>query len=113
VAGKASLEFKDLRFVGTAFAQRLLFLVVLVFKPEHVEEIPDGRAVFRHIGIIFIGDWVRQIITAAGRNRRKVPVPFDKLQKRDMVVVGVIDKALLGETTISGMRAPSPKKSSG
>jgi hypothetical protein len=42
-------------------------------------------------------DRVRQLVAAPIRDLRKIPVLFDELQQRDMVVVGVVDMALLGE----------------
>ena len=42
-------------------------------------------------------DRVRQIVAAAVRDLGKIPVLFDELQQRDMVVVGVVDMAFLGE----------------
>src|SRR6202022_1496828 len=40
---------------------------------------------------------VRQIVAAAIRDLGKIPVLLDELQQRDVIVVGVIDVALLGE----------------
>ena len=44
-----------------------------------------------------------------------MPVAFDELQQRNMIIIGVIDVSRLGEgdTTMKGMRVPSPKKSTG
>ena len=43
------------------------------------------------------------------------PIALDELQNRDVVGIGVADvpPVVKGETMISGIRGPSPKKSSG
>src|SRR5262249_52688336 len=44
---------------------------------EHVEQIADCRTVHRHVGIVWTGGWVRQIVAAVARKREKTPVAFD------------------------------------
>jgi hypothetical protein len=63
---------------------------------EEVHEIADRRTIFRHISVSVFSDRVWQSVAAAMRNRGKIPVLFDELQQRDMIVVGVIDISLLG-----------------
>ena len=58
----------------------------LVLEIEQVKEVANGRPVGRNIfadrGIV---RRVWQVIAAAPRDRRQVPVVFDELQNRDMV----------------------------
>jgi hypothetical protein len=35
---------------------------------EHIEQIANGRAVHRHIGIVFVGARIRRVVAAAGRS---------------------------------------------
>ena len=59
---------------------------------------------------------VGEVVAAAIGERSSDPSSLDELEDRDVVGVVVRDVAaglVYGETTISGMRVPSPKKSSG
>lgn len=64
-------------------------VVTVATKIEHIEEIADGRAVERHIGIIFMRDRIRQIVSAARGQRLEPPIALDEFQDRDMIVIGV------------------------
>jgi hypothetical protein len=64
-------------------------MVTVATKIEHIEEIADGRAVERHIRIIFTRDRIRQIVSAARCQRLEPPIALDEFQDRDMVVIGV------------------------
>ena len=94
----------------------IVVVMTVVIESEQVHKAADGRPIFGHITVVVtLVDRVRQIISAPIRDLRKIPVLFDELQQRGMVVVGVIDMALLGEgqTAMNGMRVPSPRKSTG
>jgi hypothetical protein len=39
---------------------------------EEIEEIADGRAIFRDVGVVFIGARIREIISAARGERLQV-----------------------------------------
>ena len=85
---------------------------------EEVHEIADGRTIDADVGIVVARsrDRIRQIVAAAPRHRRQVPVLLDEFQQRDVIVIGVIDIALsshTGDTAMKGIRVPSPKKSTG
>jgi len=75
---------------------------------KQIEEITDGRAVDRDVGIIIASDRIREIIAAPIRQRLKVPVPLDELQDRDMVGVGVADMATRGERRDDDQGNPGP-----
>ena len=80
------------------------------------KKVANGRAV--GWGIVAdrrVVDRVWQVIAATAGDRRQAPVVVDELQNRNMVciVVGNVARAGVCETTIRGMRVPSPKKSSG
>src|SRR5215813_14377798 len=79
--------------------------IMVTIEVEHLEQVPDGRAVAGHIGIMLMRDRVRQVIAAARRERLEVPIALDEFQDRDMVVVGVHHPAARenGETTMNGM----------
>src|SRR5205807_6644554 len=66
-----------------------IMVVTVATKIEHIEEIADGRAVERHIGIIFMRDRIRQIVSAARSQRLEPPIALDEFQDRDMIVIGV------------------------
>src|SRR5215813_10971552 len=71
--------------------------IMVTIEVEHLEQVPDGRAVAGHIGIMLMRDRVRQVIAAARRERLEVPIALDEFQDRDMVVVGVHDAATTRE----------------
>src|SRR5260370_30646272 len=72
---------------------------------EQVPEVSDCRAVDRHVGA---GRLYRvwQVVTAAVRERAQTAVALDKLQDRDMVVIGVIDEAFPGVGGCGNHRDP-------
>src|SRR5215472_15288525 len=64
-------------------------IIDLATEVEHVEQIADGRAVPWYIGVVSIGARVRQIVAAAAGQWLETPIPFDKLQDRDVIIVAV------------------------
>src|SRR5262249_37027822 len=65
-------------------------------KRKHLEEIANRGHVERHIGVTTRYQRIRQIVAAAGGQRRKVPVALDELQHRDVVIIRVHHPAALG-----------------
>src|SRR5262245_9825691 len=62
---------------------------VAATKIEHVEEVADGRVVAWHIGIVFMRNWIRQVVAATRGQRLEPPIALDELQDRHMVVIRV------------------------
>src|SRR3954452_22383235 len=60
---------------------------------ERIEQVVERRAVGRHVRIVLRGLRVRQIVTAAGRQRLELPVALDELQDRDVIAVAVVNLA--------------------
>src|SRR5260370_1261637 len=58
---------------------------------EHVEEIAEGRAVERHIGILVLDNRVGEIIPAPTGQRLQMPVSLDELQNRDVVCICMVN----------------------
>lgn len=76
----------------------IVVVIAVMVEGEQVHELADRRTIVGRIAIVVaVMDRVRQIVAAPIRDLRKIPVLFDELQQRDMVVVGVVDMALLGE----------------
>src|SRR5262249_30737191 len=64
-------------------------------KVEQVHQIADRRAIHRTIAASRLnGVW--QVVAAAARELGQAPVALDEFQDRHMVIIGVIDKTLLG-----------------
>jgi hypothetical protein len=61
----------------------IVMVVTVATKIEHVEEIADGRAVEQHIGIIFMRDRIRQIVSAARGQRLEPPIALDEFHDRN------------------------------
>src|ERR1700737_5298782 len=71
-------------------------VIPLIVEGEEVHEIADSRPVFGRISVIIaLMDRVRQIVAAAIRDLGKIPVLFDELQHRGVVVIGMVDVTLL------------------
>jgi len=70
-------------------------MVVLVLELEHHEQIADCRAVYRHIGIVFVRNRIGKIVAAASAQRFEAPVAFDEFQDRDVVGIAVRDMSSL------------------
>src|ERR1700730_6266918 len=98
--------------MGVAIAMIVVVVIVIVaiavmVEGEQVHEITDRRAIFGLVAVVVaVMDWVRKIVPAAIRDLWKIPVLFDELQQRDVVMVGVIDMALLGEGRNRDKRNP-------
>jgi hypothetical protein len=75
------------------FLNTLVTAVMVELK--HIEKIPDGRTIERHVRIIVVGNRVRKIVPAAIGQRLQIPIPLDELQDRDVIGVGVADMAAL------------------
>ena len=54
-------------------------LIVVATKVEHVEQIPDGRHVRRHVGIGAVHLRIGEIVAAAAGQRLQAPIALDKL----------------------------------
>src|ERR1700733_16016808 len=69
----------------------------LVAEIECVEQAPDGGTVRRNVrvgrGCLRVG----KVVAAAASQRLQVPVPFDELNERNVVGVGVVDFASRAE----------------
>ena len=57
---------------------------------EAVEQVVERRAVGRHVRIVLRRLRVRQIVTAAIRQRLELPVALDELQDRDGLVLAIV-----------------------
>lgn len=76
----------------------VVIAVMVMVEGEQVHEITNGRAIFGLVLVVVaVVNRVREIVAAPIRNFRKIPVLFDELQQRDMVVVGVVDVTPLDE----------------
>jgi hypothetical protein len=64
---------------------------------ENVEQIADGRAVERHVGIIWVRNRIREIIAAPRRQGLQVPIALDELQDRDVIGIRVVHMPALGK----------------
>src|ERR1700730_4501477 len=61
----------------------VIAMVVLVLELEHHEQIADCRAVYRHIGIVFVRNRIGKIVAAASAQRLPVPGALDEFYERD------------------------------
>ena len=76
----------------------VMVVIAVMVEREQVHEIADGRTVLGHVTVVIaIVLRVRQIVPAPIRDLRNIPVLFDELQQRDVVVVSVVDMTLLRE----------------
>ena len=74
----------------------VVIAVMAMVEGKQVHEIADGRAIFGLVPVVVaVINRVREIVAAAIRDFREIPVLFDELQQRDMVVVGVVDVTFL------------------
>ena len=73
----------------------VIAMVVLVLELEHDEQIADRRAVYRQIGIVFVGNRIGKIVAAACAQRLQAPVALDEFQDRDVVGIAVRDMSSL------------------
>jgi len=64
---------------------------------EQVHQVADRGAIHRPVRIAAQRHRVRQVVAAAARDGRQVPVALDEFQQRHVIVVRVIDEALLRE----------------
>src|SRR5260370_23239931 len=73
----------------------VIAMVVPVLEREHHEQIADRRAVYRHIGIVFVRNRIGKIVAAASAQRFEAPVALDELPVRDLAGLAVRDKSSL------------------
>ena len=73
----------------------VIAMVVIVLELEHHEQIADRRAVYRHIGIVFVRNRIGKIVAAASAQRLEAPVALDEFQDRDVVGIAVRDMSSL------------------
>jgi hypothetical protein len=69
--------------VGGCLAVAVVITVIAVMiavEVEEIEEVSDGRAVERHIGIVVVRHRVGEIVAAAVGQRLQLPVAFDELE---------------------------------
>src|SRR6266852_6966455 len=92
--------------------ERLSAVVVVIaavgYEIEEVEEIAEGRAIERHIGIIFVDYGVWEIVAAAMRQGLQVPIALDELQDRNVVGVAMADVVSVGEGRNDNQRNARP-----
>src|SRR4029077_13617044 len=74
-----------------------MVMVMIAVEIKYVEEIADGRAVERDVGIVVVNTGVREIVPACLGQRFQAPVPLDELQDRNVVGIGVVDMPTLAE----------------
>lgn len=91
--------------------RRTAVSLFVVAEAEEAEQVAKGWTVHRHIGIVRCCDRVGEVIPAAARDRLKSPIPLDKFHNRNVIGILVRNVSPLEyfETTISGIRVPSPK----
>jgi hypothetical protein len=63
----------------------IVIVIVIVAEIEQIEEIAQGRAVLRYVGIVLIGARIGKIIAAAPGERIQIPIALDEFQNRGMV----------------------------
>jgi hypothetical protein len=82
---------------------------------KKVEQVGDGRTVLRHIGIAGIGDGVGEVVSTSVCDRRHIQFRSTNLMIETWSAYWceMYSRFTNGETMISEMRVPSPKKSSG
>lgn len=85
------------RVVVVLIAVLVFALVVVVVELKQIEQIANGRAVFRHVSVIVIGNGIREVVSAALRERLEPPVALDELQDGNVVRVRVADVAAARE----------------
>src|ERR1039458_5015922 len=85
--------------------QLIVFLTALEI--EQVEQVAESRTVDRRVladlSVIF---WIREVVTAAIRQRRDSPVPFNELEDRDVIGVVVRNATSVGERRNHEQRNP-------
>src|SRR5580700_862132 len=78
------------RCVTEAGAQTMSAAATVMTEVEQVEQVADGRHVARYIGVVVILDGIRQVVaTAPAECAVELPVAFDELHERGMLVVHV------------------------
>src|SRR5580704_5512369 len=65
----------------------------LVAEIKCVEQVADGGTIRRNVRVGSGCLWVWKVVAAAASQRLQVPVPFDNLNERNVVGVGVVDFA--------------------
>jgi len=89
----------------TARCQSLVLIpVVMLGEVEEVKQVPQRRAIERHIGVFVVNNGVGEVIAAAMREGLEVPIPLDELENRDVVGVAVADVSANGEGRNSDQR---------
>jgi len=99
-------------FAGPSYAVSFLLVALPVTVPaavsvtimtmsmselEHVEQIAEGWAIERHVGIIWVRNRIREIIAAPRRQGLQVPIALDELQNRDVIRIRVVHMPALGK----------------
>jgi len=99
-------------FAGPSYAVSFLLVALPVTVPaavsvtimtmsmselEHVEQIAEGWAIERHVGIIGVRNRIREIIAAPRRQGLQVPIALDEFQNRDVIGVCVVHMPALGK----------------
>src|SRR5580704_3483219 len=84
----------------------LVNAVMVMVELKHIEKIPDGRTIERHVGIVVVGNRVREIVPAAMSQRFQIPISLDELQDRDVIGVGVADMTALRKARHDDERNP-------
>ena len=72
-------------------------MLIVFVKVEQIEQVTKSGAIGWHVRVSFVLDRIGEIVAAPRRERTQSPVPFDKLQDRNVVGVRVVDVAAFCE----------------
>src|SRR5262249_43870688 len=75
---------------SVAIAVVVVVVIAVAIELEQVQQIADRRAVDRHVRIRARRDRVGQVVAAAARHRRQVPVVLDELEQGHVIIIRVI-----------------------
>src|SRR3981081_102319 len=90
----ATRRAPNARCVSEARAQTISAAAIVMTEVEQVAQVADGWYVARHIGVVVILHGIRQVVATASAQRAvELPVAFDELNDRGMLVVHVADVA--------------------
>ena len=73
--------------------RQLAVAIVVSIKTEHIEEITEGWAVERDIGILVLNSRIGEIVPAACSQGPQAPIAFDELQDRDVISIAMVHMA--------------------
>src|SRR5579862_184263 len=76
--------------VPAAVSVAIMSMPMSMSKLEHVEQIAEGRAVERHVGIVLLDSRIREVIPAPLSERFQLPIALDEFQNRDVIGIRVV-----------------------